>query len=344
MAGTGSGGYSGDDGAAGAAQLMEPFGAAVDFAGNIYIADRGNDVIRMVAKSDGKITTVAGNGVQGYSGDHGAATVAQLFSPSGIAVDSEGNIYIADYGNHVIRVVTKSTGIITTVAGTGSDGYSGDHGAATSAELFSPAGVAVDLMGNIYIADYNNDAVRMVTKSTGIITTVAGTGYGGYSGDYAAATAAHLSAPADLAVDSEGNIYIADYHNDVIRMVTSSTGIITTVAGTGSSGRSGDGDIATAAQLSGPSDVAVDSEGNIYIADCDNNMVRMITKSTGKITTVAGNGARGYSGDLGAATAAQLSSPAGVAVDSEGNIYITEILNHAIRMVPSTVSSTSISL
>jgi trimeric autotransporter adhesin len=332
VAGTGSYGYSGDGGQATSAALYYPYGVAVDASGNIYIADTDNERIRMVTKSTGIISTVAGTGSSGSSGDGGQASSAALRNPYGVALDASGNIYIADTYNHRIRMVTKSTGIISTVAGTGSSGYSGDGGQATSVALRSPQGVAVDASGNIYIADTDNERIRMVTKSTGIISTVAGTGSYGYSGDGGQATSAALSYPRGITVDASGNIYIADNSNHRIRMVTKSTGIISTVAGTGSYSYSGDGGQATSAALYYPYGVALDASGNIYIADTYNNRIRMVTKSTGIISTVAGTGSFSYSGDGGQATSAVLKYPYGVAVDASGNIYIADTYNNRIRM------------
>jgi sugar lactone lactonase YvrE len=246
-----------------------------------------------------------------------------------VAVDSSGNIYIADTYNERIRKVSTS-GIITTVAGNGAATFSGDGGAATSAELHGPSGVAVDSSGNIYIADTYNERIRKVSTS-GIITTVAGNGTGGYSGDGGAATSAELYYPSGVAVDSSGNIYIADRNNDRIREVSTS-GIITTVAGNGTWGYSGDSGAATSAELYGPSGVAVDSSGNIFFVEDGNNRVRKVSAS-GIITTVAGNGTGGYSGDGGVATSAELYTPYGVAVDSSGNIYIADLNNNRIRKV-----------
>ena len=282
----------------------------------------------MVA-STGIITTIAGTGIQGDSGDGGAATSAQLYCPFEISVGKSGVVYIADYGNHKIRMVTR-IGIITTIAGTGDVGDGGDGGAATSAQLNYPRGVSVDISGNVYIADTSNEKIRMVT-SRGIITTIAGTETWGSSGDFGAATSAQLSIPKGVAVDVSGNVYIADTSNEKIRMVTS-TGIITTIAGTGTWGSDGDGGAATSAQLANPYLVSVDISGNVYIADVNNNKIRMVTRA-GIITTVAGTGAPGDSGDGGAATSAQLNNPQGVSVDISGNVYIAELSNNKIRKV-----------
>ncbi len=308
IAGNGNAGYSGDNGAAVNAELQYPGGVAVDSNGNVYIDDYYNSRIRKITASTGVITTVAGNGTAGYSGDGGAATSAELNYPTAVAVDAYGNIYIADNSNERVRKVTVSTGIITTIAGNGNLGYSGDGGAATSAELDLPLSVAVDSSGNIYIADFGN-RVRKVTVSSGIITTVAGDGTAGYSGDGGAATSAELNYPSGVAVDSSGNIYIGDTSNERIRKVTVSTGVITTVAGNGTLGYSGDGGAATSAELGYPWGVAVDSSGNIYIGDSNNNRVRKVTVSTGIISTIAGNGTGGYTGDGGTATNAELNGP-----------------------------------
>jgi hypothetical protein len=322
----------GDGGAATSARLYYPTGVAVDSAGNIYIADRDDERIRKVTASTGIITTVAGNGTVGYSGDGGAATSAEINLPWSVAVDSTGNIYFADYGNSRIRKVTVSTGIITTVAGNGTAGYSGDGGAATSAKINYPEGVTVDSSGNIYIADYNNNRVRKVTVSTGKISTVAGNGTQGFSGDGGAATSAEMYAPGSVALDSSGNIYIGDRGNNRIRKVTVATGVISTVAGNGTAGSSGDGGPATSAELD-DSDAAVDTDGNIYTADILTNRVREVTAATGIITTVAGDGTAGYSGDGGPATSAEINWPLNVAVDTGGNIYIADFNNNRIRAV-----------
>ena len=316
--------------------LDSPDGVAVDTSGNFYIAEYLENRIDKVTASTGIITVVAGNNGIGSSGDGGAATAAQLNDPTGVAVDAAGNIYIADSANNRIRKVTASNGIITTVAGTGKAGFSGDGGSATSAELYEPYGVAVDGNGNIYIADNRNQRIRMVTVSTGNITTVAGNG-GVYTDFGSIATNTGLWSPEALAVDATGDIYIAITHNNQIGMVSASTGIITLVAGTGARGFYGDGGPATSAAIgisvSAMAGVAVDAAGNVYIGDFGNDRIRKVTAATGIITTIAGGSTSGFSGDGGPATSALLQWPIGVAADAEGNVYFADYGNNRIRAV-----------
>jgi uncharacterized protein (TIGR03437 family) len=323
MVGNGALGFSGDSGAANLAMLNQPTGIGIDSAGNLYIADSENCRIRKAASGGGTnaITTIAGNGGVSYSGDGGQATKAQLNTPQGVAADSSGNLYIADTANHAVRKVTAA-GVISTLAGTGTAGYSGDGSAAAGAQLRGPQGVAVDSSGNVYIADTGNSRVRKVT-SGGSISTYAGSGTAGYGGDGAAASSAQLNTPLSLAADSAGNLYIADFGNNVVRKVSASGGAISTVAGNGIQGFGGDGGKATAARLNGPQAVAVDSSGNLYIADSQNSRIRVVTPD-GTITTVAGTGIPGYSGDGRLALSAQIANPAGLAVDSTGSVYITD--------------------
>lgn len=337
VAGTGLEGSSGDGDLATVAQLGRPWGVVVDAAGNILIADRGNHGVRRVDFLTGIITTVAGMRGQGTSGDGGLATAAQLSLPSNVAVDSLGNLFIADQGSNRIRQVNALTGIITTVAGTGSPGcsgptcFSGDGSAATAAQLWRPWGVAWG--GDLYIADSENHRVRRVNAQTGIITTVAGTGNQGYSGDGSAATGAQLFTPLAIAVDAEGNLFIADLQNHRIRRVDFQTGIITTVAGNGVGGFSGDGGPATASALWNPSGVAIDGAGNLLVVDQRNNRIRSVNAQTGIITTVAGTGTAGFNGNNLLATAAQLWNPSGIAVDAAGNLLIVDNFNNRIRRV-----------
>jgi len=350
VVGNGTSSYSGDGGPATSAALNQPFGIAFDASGNLYIADQYNCLIREV--SGGIITTIAGNtsGAPncGYSGDGGPATSAQLNLPTGVTLDSSGNLYIVDYGNCVVRKVNGGT--ITTIAGSASGcGYSGDGGPATSAQLQGPVGLTLDSSGNLYIADTYNCLIREV--SGGVITTVAGNSSGapncGYSGDGGPATSAQLNDTYGIAIDSAGNLYIADEVNCLVREV--SGGIITAIAGNTSGvpncWYTGDGAPATTFDLSFPQGITPDPSGNLYIADTLNCLIREV--SSGTITTVAGNttGAGpgdncAYSGDGGPATSAQLSSPRGTALDAYGNLYISDSFNSVIRFVLSPGSIT----
>lgn len=306
VAGNGAYGYSGDGGPAVSAQLSNPSAVAIDGAGNLYIADSGNYRIRKV--SGGIMSTVAGIGVPGFAGDGGPATSAQISFVQDVAVDSAGNLYIADTGNARIRRI--SGGVISTVAGNGTWGYSGDEGPAMAAALNTVMGVAVDGGGNLYIADSQNYRVRKVSPG-GIITTVAGNGTYGYSFDGIPATSASIQGPYDVAVDSAGNFYYSD--GSRVRKV--SEGVVTTVAGTSSYGYSGDGGPATSAQMTYASGLAIDSTGTLYIADRNNYRVRKV--SAGIISTIGGNGTYGYSGDGGPGTNAQL-NPGGLVVSAGG--------------------------
>jgi hypothetical protein len=318
FAGDGIGGYSGDGGPAASAELNTPEGLAVDGTGNVYIADYYNSRVRKVATS-GTISTAAGNGTSGLSGDGGAATGAELASPYGAAIDASGNLYVSDYHNSDVRKITPAGVISSIVDSSGTVGYAGDGGAAASAKLDGPKGLAIDASGNLYIADSYNQRIRKVTPA-GIISTVAGNGTAGYSGDNGAATNAELNYPSGVAVDASGNLYIADQNNNRIRKVTPA-GTITTLAGTGTAGYSGDGGGATVAELKSPSSVAVDASGDIFIADSGNQRVRMLTPGT-IIATVAGTGAQGSAGSGLAAIDAPLNGPASVAVDASGNLYV----------------------
>jgi ribosomal protein S11 len=338
LAGTGTAGFSGDTGQASAAQLNSPRGGAVDAVGNVYIADRNNHRVRKVSPA-GVITTFAGTGVAGFSGDTGQASAAQLSVPEGVAADAAGNVYIVDTGNARVRKVSPA-GVITTLAGTSTPGFSGDTGQASAAQLNSPSGVAADSAGNVYIGDTSNHRVRKVSPA-GVITTLAGTGVKGFSGDTGQASAAQLNFPFGVAVDGAGNVYIADTDNHRVRKVDP-TGVITTLAGTGTAGFSGDTGQASAAQLYFPEGVAVDGAGNVYIADTQNNRVRKVDP-TGVITTLAGTGTAGFSGDTGQASTAQLSVPRGVASDPIGTVYIADTDNHRIRKVSSVAPTAAFS-
>ena len=328
VAGNGTKGYSGDGGAATSAQLNFPFAVAIDNNSNLYIADHRNHRIRKMTK-DGVISTVAGTGTAGYSGDDVMAIDTQLYHPVRVAVDNSGNLYIAEYYNHRIRKVSKN-GMISTVAGNGTQGYSGDGGLAAKAQLNYPAGITTDSSGNLYIADAMNYRIRKVTTD-GMINTVVGTGTAGYSGDGDAATSAQLNYPYGITIEpNNGNLYIADAMNFRIRKVTTD-GVISTVANTGTQANSND-DIPTVTQFNYPTDVAVDNSGNLYIAYYANHYIRKMTPD-GVISTIAGTGTAGYSGDGEDATSAKLNEPISVAIDSSGNLYIADTINHRIRQI-----------
>ncbi len=327
VAGNGTAGYSGDSGQATAAELNDPTNVATGSTGNVYIADTDNDVIREVIVGTGVITTVAGDGHAGDSGNNGPATAATMEGPTGVAVGPNGQIYIADTGNNTIREV--SGGLIATIAGDGSQGYSGDLAAATAAELNGPIGIALDSAGDLDIADTGNNVIRCI--SAGVITTVVGNGTSGYSGDGGHAGGAALNGPGGVALDSAGDIFIADTLNSVIREVSGDT--INTVAGNGFQSYSGDGGPATAAQLDQPADIALNAAGDIFIADSLNSAIREIDTATGVITAVAGNGVIGYSGDTGQATASELYFAQGIAFDSSGDLFIADSNNCVIREI-----------
>jgi uncharacterized protein (TIGR03437 family) len=316
VAGNGAAGFQ--DGSGTSSQLNLPGTIFVAPSGAVYIADGANNRIRML--SGGNVSTIAGNGTAGFGGDGAAATSALLSGPRGVAVDSNGNIFVSDTGNSVIRKIT-SGGTISTYAGNQGfgAGYNGDNGPATNAQINQPAGLAVDASGNLYIADSANGSIRKVTASTGVITTAVGSG----------ATATRLNNPTAVAVDASNNLYIASAGNS--RIFKYSGGILSTVAGGGTAGFAGDGGNALFAQLADPQGVAVDAAGNVYIADTVNSRIRKV--SNGIITTIAGTGVEGYSGDGGPATAAQLYSCDGVAIDKAGNVYVADTHNSVIRLL-----------
>jgi uncharacterized protein (TIGR03437 family) len=315
VAGNNTQGFAGDGGAPSSAEFFLPVRIVLGSSGSIYIADGGNERIRMI--SGGSITTIAGDGTVGYTGDGAAATKAELSDPTGIALDSSGNLYIADASNNVVRVVT-SGGTISTFAGTGTIGYIGDGGTAVTAELNNPVAVAVDSSGDVFIADAGNNVVRKVVSGT-IYTVVGG-----------ASTDLQLSQPDGLAIDSKGVLYIADTGNR--RIIKFENGVLFVIAGNGNFGASGDGGPAVDAGLGDPMGLAADGAGNLYIADTLDSLIRKISPD-GTISTIAGDGIEAYFGDGGPATKAALFFPHDVTVDSSGNVYVADTMNNVVRLL-----------
>jgi sugar lactone lactonase YvrE len=316
--------------------LVLPSAIAFDAQGDLYFADAGEHMVRMLSVA-GVITTVAGNGVQGSAGDGGLAAAAELDSPTGLAVDAAGDLYIADSHNQRVREVSAASGMITTIAGTGVAGFAGDRGPATAAQLDMPTALALDAAGDVIVADRNNHRVRMIGAVTRTITTIAGDGVEGYSGDGGLATAAAIDSPDGLAVDAAGNLYLADTHNGRVREVSAATGRISTVVGVGFAGGNvqsfgGDGGVATAAGLALPRGLSLDAAGNVYVADSANQRIRRISPA-GVITTIAGQGTEAFAGDNAAAVMASLDSPRSVAVSPGGLVTLADSGNQRVRQI-----------
>jgi trimeric autotransporter adhesin len=343
VAGNGAAAFSGDGGAATAAALNGPEGVALDSAGTLYVADTFNHRVRAVSK--GVISTVAGNGFPGFAGDGGQGTAASLVLPTDVAVDHSGAVYIADLGNSRIRKLAAGT--ISTVAGNSGNTPPIDGLPATDVRFSGPTGVAVDASGGIYITEGSigsgsglDGGIFKIWKvgTNGKLSTVAGTGNRSFSGDAGPAALAQFDAPAGIAMDARGNLYVADSRNNRIRKIATD-GTVTTVAGNALAGFSGEGGQATLAQLNHPSGVAIDAAGNLYIADTGNNRVREVSPN-GIIGTLAGNGNTAFFGDGTVGYSAALNHPEGVAVDEDGTVYIADTGNHRIRRVVSGIIDT----
>lgn len=329
IVGSGSAGYGGDGGPAAQAKLNLPAGLCYDRQGNLYIADRENHRVRKVDVK-GVITTVAGNGTAGFSGDGGPAVQASLNLPAGVAVDSKGNLYIADRSNNRIRIVDPK-GIIQTFAGTGNEGYNGDSGPALKINIDKPFGLALDKDQNLYIADRGNNRIRKVNKA-GILTTVAGEGSFFFSGDNGPAYRASIAGPTGVAVDGKGNIYIADRNNNRIRVVDS-LGMIRTIFGTGQQDYNGDSEVARETNLHLPFGLALDKQGSLLVIDRSHYRIRKVDPKGSKVVTVAGNGKKEFGGDGGPAAGARLSFPYGITVDAKDNILFTDRAHHRVRKI-----------
>jgi len=327
IAGNGSSGFSGDGGSAIAAQLRFPSGLAMDAQHRLYIADSLNNRIRRL--ENGIITTFAGSGSYGFSGDGGSAINAQFRNPTAISISNDGAIFIADSSNHRIRKI-DTNGLISTVVGTQAFGFAGDNGAATAAQLNFPQSVAVDRLGNVFIADTNNHRIRRVDTS-GRITTFAGIGSAGFSGDGDFAALSQLNQPTSIRINAVGELFIADSGNQRIRKIDSS-GIIRTVAGNGLSGFAGDNALAINALLNYPRGISFDRDGNVYFVDSGNHRIRKIALDN-TISTLAGMGSAGFAGDGNTALSVLFNNPADILIDSSGNLFVADYANQRVRRI-----------
>lgn len=336
IVGNGTSGNSGDGGTAANATLIDPETIYVDPSGNIFIGDIAASVVREVDGSTGIIKTIAGTGSPGYNNKTGVGTSVMLNQPSGIVADKSGNLYIGDLLNHFLRKLSLATSTITVVAGNGSASVAGIGGLAINARLDRPAEIIFDQLGNLYFSDTSESQVFKIDISTGVITLVAGNGIYSYTGDGKQATSAGLHIPIGIIFDAKGNLFIADQQNHVVRKVNASTGVISTVAGQGINGYTGDGKLATTLLLSYPCGLAIDQSGNLLIADQGNNRIRKVDASTGIMTTIAGTGTAGFSGDGGIATKANLNGPSDFSLDASGNIYFNDEFNYRVRKIDAT--------
>ena len=330
--GTGDAGYSGDGGPADTAMMREPFMCAFDSEGNLYVCEATNHIVRRIDAGTGIIATVAGTGNQGYSGDGGPATRATMYEPYSLAIASDGSIYIVDRLNAVVRKVDGATGIITTVAGTGEPGYSGDGGPGDQAQMREPNDCFLDNSGALLIADIQDQRIRRLDLATGIIDTFAGNGEKERSGNGGPAREAGILGARAVCMDSSGNTFIAEREGNGVRMV-GADGLMRTLAGdTTELGYSGDGGHALAATWSGPKGIRCDSMDNVIVTDTENHAIRRIDRGTGFVTTIAG-GQLGGHGDGGPATEAGLDRPHGAEIAANGSIYIADSNNHRVRVI-----------
>ncbi len=331
VVGTGERGFAGDGGPASAALLSEPFMCAFDAAGNMYVAEAMNHCIRRVERDTGVIVTIAGTGAEGYSGDGGPATGAAFNQPYSLQVDANGDVYVVDRLNYVIRKIDAGTGTISTVAGTGESGYGGDGGPGARAQFREPNDCFLDGRGGLLVADVQDQRIRRLDLASGVITTFAGNGYKQRSGDGRAATEASILGARAVCMDGVGNTYIAEREGNGIRKVDAN-GVMSTLAGTGEFGYSGDGGPALDATWGGPKAIRCDHDGHLLVVDTENHAIRRVDAATGVVTTIAG-GRLGVEGDGGPAGEAAMDRPHGADVDADGNIYIADSNNHRVRVV-----------
>ncbi|MDX2036558.1 MAG: hypothetical protein SFX72_07895 [Isosphaeraceae bacterium] len=331
--GSGAKGASGDGGPAASARLDQPFDVAFDRAGNLFFSDTNNHKIRRVDARTGAISTVAGSGKKGFAGDGGPATACAMDEPYGLAIDADGTIYFADRLNARVRKIDAKSGMISTVAGGAGKTFSGDGGLASESGLVEPNGVALDGKGRLLIADVADHRIRAVDLATGRISTFAGDGKGRHAGDGGPAAKCSIFGARAVEVGPDGTVWILERQGNTLRSIDPATGIITRRAGTGKKGATGDGGPSLEATMNGPKELCLDARGRVLIVDTENQTIRRFDPSSGTITTVAGNGKRGGKGDGGPATAAELDRPHGVAVGSDGAIWIGDTNNHRLRRV-----------
>lgn len=331
FAGTGQQGYAGDGGKAKDAMLNNPFGVVKGPDGNIYFCDTINHVIRCVT-SNGNIHTVAGNGTKGYSGDGGMATNAQLNEPYEIRFDHNGNMFFVEMRNHIVRRVDAQTGIISTIAGTGHEGFSGDGGMATQAAMKQPHSIQFNSNGDLYICDIGNHRIRRVNMQSGIITTFAGTGERQPTPDGAALEGTPLNGPRALDFDKVGNLWLALREGNAVYRIDMQSNTIHHIAGTGKQGFTGNGGLAKEATLSGPKGISIGPHGNIYLADTESHSVRMIDLNTGNLELIAGDGTRGDGPD-GNPLQCRMARLHGIFVDDDGAIFIGDSEAHKVRVI-----------
>jgi gliding motility-associated-like protein len=333
VGGNGYTGNVGDDGPATCAGIPNPSGICIDKSGFLYLTC--SNMIRKINLSANLITRVAGSDTWGNTGDGGQAKDALFQNPYSLCTDNKNNLFISEFVGNRIRKINLSTGIISTYAGTGTGGFSGDGVAANLTNLNQPKGICTDLAGNLYIADYGNHRIRKVDAATGIITTIAGNDLPVHSGDGGLAIAAGTAFPNSIATDATGNIYFAEFNATTsrIRKINFSTGIISTIAGNNNSSFSGDGGPAVNSELFRPEGLTIDLNGNIYISESGDSRVRVIDASTGIINTIAGNGINAFAGDGGFAINGSMDNPLGLINDSNGNLYIADKTNHRIRKI-----------
>ena len=331
VAGTGEKGFAGDGGPAMKAKLNQPFGVTRGPDGALYVCDTGNHVVRRIAE-DGTITTVAGTGEKGYSGDGGHAKKAKLFEPYEVRFDAVGNLFFVEMQNSLVRRVDARTGIITTVAGTGEGGFSGDGGPAEKAKMSKPHSIQFGVHGRLYVCDIGNHRIRQVDLDTGRISTFSGTGKRKTSPDGSPLTNSSLKGPRALDRDANGDLWLALREGNAVYRLDMKASVIRHVAGTGKKGFTGNGGPAKDATLSGPKGIAVGPKGNVYLADTESHTVRVINLRTGRLELLAGDGKKGDGPGSGDALRCRMDRLHGIFVDKDGSVYVGDTNNHVIRV------------